>query len=187
MAFPEQIKKKTIELRVGRSAGAILQALVRAFPDEDLPDERTIRRWIKTKSQATLISEKLESHFQYIAKVAQALLGNDLDTVMKDTILGDGTTIDKYRIINSKTGKEVLITHEELVKLLKHNANSVPFPVDSDDFECFINHFAAEYPEIDSIGWDNLIEENPYRLIEILRGLANKKTFKGKCPICRDL
>ena len=45
-------------------------------------------------------------------------------------------------------------------------------------------HFESENPEFESKGFIELIEEQEYTVIETLRLLASRKTFKGTCPGC---
>jgi len=53
-------------------------------------------------------------------------------------------------------------------------------------FDSFQSHLCAEYPEIQSQGISVFADENPYRLIEMLRILTKRKTFQGTCPVCES-
>lgn len=50
--------------------------------------------------------------------------------------------------------------------------------------ECFVPHFESENPEFESKWFIELIEQQEYTVIETLRLLASRKTFKGTCPGC---
>lgn len=52
---------------------------------------------------------------------------------------------------------------------------------------CFIPHLEAELQaELKSIGFYRASEQKPYLIIETLRLLTEKKTFKGTCSVCHD-
>jgi len=52
--YPEQLKQQAVKLCDGRSAGQVLKALQKEFPNEEMPTERTIRRWRNEKATAPM-------------------------------------------------------------------------------------------------------------------------------------
>ena len=197
MAYPEQIKKRAIELgNEGRSAGKVLEALKREFEREpDLPDERTIRRWLKNKpaisvssEQKTLSSfiESWKEHNAKLAVVADRLLANDLKRVMKWVMpTGD---IEYQLFDESETHLLEILTEDDLSGQFEQNIN-LAYQEYTEWFfkECFLPHLYAEWSEeLKNKGFYIVAEEQPYLLIETLRLLAERKTFKGTCPVCKD-
>ncbi|MFC1912598.1 hypothetical protein ACFLX7_00125 [Chloroflexota bacterium] len=195
MAIPDKIKQRAIELsNEGRSAGKVLEALGREFKDEILPDERTIRRWRKAqpaipvkKEQETLpssVHENWKEHFAKLADVAISLLANDLETVLERQIENQ---VDYT--VTGEGGLYYTIDRDDLSKQLEDNLIST-FDKYQDWFikTCFNPHLEAELPEeVRAEGlWDGVIYEKPYELIDTLRILIARKTFKGTCPVCKD-
>ncbi len=100
MGYPEHIIRRAIELKEGRSAGAVLRILEKEFPEEVASlNVRTILRWEKTKLEAPVepsvnidkeqrdmpssFHENWKEHNAKLADVADRLLDNDLKRVMK--------------------------------------------------------------------------------------------------------
>ncbi len=51
----------------------------------------------------------------------------------------------------------------------------------------FVPHLKSELPEeLKTELFYIVVEKQPYLLIETLRLLAARKTFKGTCPVCKD-
>ena len=61
---------------------------------------------------------------------------------------------------------------------------------DIDDYlgTCLLSHLKAEFPELFSMDtWQEIYEqENKRQLFETLKLVANRRTFEGKCDICKD-
>jgi hypothetical protein len=195
MAYPEYLVKRTIELSPGRSAGEILRVLGREFPNDYLPDERTIRRWLKDKPTAFASNEQKtptsvlgnwEEHNAKLAGVADRLLANDLKRVMKwveppsdiEYLLWDGS---ETHVLERLTEDDLSGQFEQNIGLAYQEYTEWFFK------ECFLPHLYAEWPEeLKNKGFYIVAEEQPYLLIETLRLLAERKTFKGTCPVCKD-
>lgn len=204
MAYPEYIIRRAIELKRGRSAGAVLRELKKQFPEEDLTalNERTILRWVKTKSELlaeapvhlekeqrhipSIFYEEWEEHNRKLVGVANTLLGNDLKQVMKwVSPTGD---VEYHLFDESETYLQERLTVDDLSSKLEENLLAV-----YRDFtewfylSCFIPHLFAEWSEgLRTKMSKALLYEEPYELIETLRLLAERKTFKGTCPVCKD-
>ena len=47
-------------------------------------------------------------------------------------------------------------------------------------------HVEAENPDIASTGLKDFLEDKHFALIETLKLLVRRKTFKATCPVCKD-
>lgn len=196
MAYPEYLVQRAIELGSGRSASEVLRVLGREFPDDYLPDERTIRRWLKNKPAAVVSNEQRtpsgdprdwREHNTKLAGVADSLLANDLKRVMKwVTPTGD---IEYHLFDESEMHLVERLAEDDLSGQLEQNLHTVYRDYTEWFYQnCFIPHLFAEWSEAGQTKMSKaLLYEQPYLLIETLRLLAERKTFKGTCPVCKDL
>lgn len=186
--YPEEIKRKAWELLQKRSAASTLKELDKLFPDQHMPDERTLRRWrhidpellgIQPEAASDEISaRRKEQHFDYIAEIARLLLDGGLDKIT------DTVPAKEYTIWQEDYTLETL-THDKLIVMLEGNLDiAVQRYGQWQVFDCLMAHAEAEYPE--NLDLYNLLTERPLEYIAILRTLALKKIFKGTCPICED-
>lgn len=201
MAYPEHIVRRAIELKEGRSAGAVLRILEKEFPEEVASlNVRTILTWVRTKSELlvepsvhiekereiihTIVPGNWKEHNEQLADVAKSLLANDLESVLEKQ-----TETQADYTVADQEGFFYTLDKEELSNRLDDNLQST-FDKYKDWFVkyCFIPHLEAELPEEIKAGglWDGVINEKPYELIHTLRLLAARKTFKGTCPVCKD-
>jgi molybdopterin converting factor small subunit len=197
MAYPEHIKKRAIELKAGLSAGKVLEALREEFPNENyLPFERTIRRWYKAKPAIPAHSkqrkpppsvlENRKEHNAKLAGVADRLLANDLKRVRKWVMpTGD---IEYQLFDESEENLIARLTDDDLSGRLEENLLAVYRDYTEWFYEnCFLPHLFAEWSEdVKTKMSKALLYEQPYLLIETLRLLAERKTFKGICLVCKD-
>jgi len=204
MGYPEHIIRRAIELKKGRSAGAVLRILGKEFPKEELAslNVRTILRWEKTRSEALVepsvriekeqrdiplsFHENWKEHNAKLASVADRLLDNDLKRVMKwINSIGD---IEYQLFDESEVHLLDRLTEDDLSGKFGQNIISAYHDYTEWFFKnCFLPHLFAEWPEeLENKGFYIIAEEQPYQLIETLRLLAERKTFKGTCPICKD-
>jgi hypothetical protein len=51
---------------------------------------------------------------------------------------------------------------------------------------CFWPHIMAEFPELHLEQFETLLKDNSLKVIDTLKVLALRGTFKGTCPICKD-
>ena len=204
MAYPEHIIRRALELKRGRcSAGTVLRQLEKEFPGEVTSlNVRTILRWEKTKPVALAESpppagkeerhiapsfhEIWKEHNAKLAGVADRLLANDLKRVMKWVEpTGD---IEYHLFDESETYLLERLTEDELSGQFEQNIDLAYQDYTEWFFkECFLPHLYAEWSEeLKNKGFYIAAEEQPYQLIETLRLLAERKTFKGTCPVCED-
>jgi len=135
------------------------------------------------------VAKRRAEHFDHLADIATAFLINEIDTVMPSIntvmpriIRGDEYGRPKYTIGE----QEVEVSNFELSLSLQANIQSVLSQFSPWDLTCLIYHLKAESPEIESKGFADVVRENPYELIDTLRVLAHRRTFKGTCPVCED-
>jgi hypothetical protein len=50
----------------------------------------------------------------------------------------------------------------------------------------FVPHISAEESIRSLGGWDEAIKAEPYEVVELLRVLSRRGTYRGKCPVCMD-
>lgn len=196
MAYPEYLIQRAIELSPGRSAGEVIRALKKEFQDDDLPDERTIRRWRKATPAINVgeeqenippsVPENLKEHNAKLVGVTDRLLDNDLNRVMKwITSTGD---IEYHLFDESEEHLVHRLTEDDLAGQFEQNI-ILAYQDYTDWFfkTCFLPHLYAEWSEeLKKKGFYIIAEEQPYQLIETLRLLVERKTFRGNCPVCED-
>jgi len=125
------------------------------------------------------ISRRKEEHFQYLAKMVEALLSDDLDTVERIQSQGN------YAQFQYSLGG-MGITHEQLGSRVGDKIQTLWEHYPAFDVACLVDHLRAEYQDIDAKGLSAVVRDNPYEFIETLRVLARRQTFKGTCPVCKD-
>ena len=168
MAFSEQLKQRAIELSLGRSAGEVLRVLNREFSQEDLPDERTVRRWWKTSVVHSVTNIE---HQEQLADIVDILL----------TDLPDSTVYESNDVTEE-------LSRDDVVGILEHTFESACRKY-SDWFfySCFYTHLVHDFPnDYRARSYWEFVYEKPHQLIGVLRKLAASKTFKGTCPVCKD-
>ena len=133
-----------------------------------------------------IIVQRRKDHSDHLADIAKGLLSGNLDNIeAKSTKTGDQYNIFEYIFWEGGAGQ--VITRKQLSDMMERNIELFyEQPNDTYDLDCFLHHLVAEYPEVQSKGFNNFAKENPYELVEILRLLARRKTFKGTCPVCKD-
>lgn len=136
------------------------------------------------KESDPITAKRKEEHFDRLADITAQLLANNLENVEETPSQKDPTDPFKYTIWDGGAG--VGITHDLLVSGLRGNIERTQHQFSDWDFGYFLYHLAAEIPEIESRGFSSVVEEKPYKLIETLRVLVRRKTFKGTCPVCKD-
>jgi hypothetical protein len=82
---------------------------------------------------------------------------------------------------------DAVIPQEELGSVLEKNFSAACIRFSEDEVHgSFIPHVEAEFPEIVSDGFTDYLECKPLKLIETLKLLIRRKTFKGTCHIWID-
>jgi len=188
MLFGENYKQRALELYKENTAQAVFKILIKEYPDKLHPTERTLGRWKKTRKeqrivcedQAAIISEV--EHRAHMTEIAEMLLDNDIGKVI---IVGDGEQPESIYSIVSPESDYYEIKHNELVGRIEHKIDCVcraysPWHM----FNCFAEHLMAEFPPAQD--YYELLNKHPGKLINALRTMAERKTFKGTCPVCKD-
>jgi hypothetical protein len=139
------------------------------------------------KEVAPLLLKRREEHFSKLAEVVDDLLANDLNSVSRGwsttRVAGQHTNILTKE---KRIGDYYDLTNEQLSTRLKEN-----YVLAEHKYErwfihdCLLPHLKSEFPEeLKSKAFLDIAKEHPYELIQILRIIAAKKTFKGTCPAC---
>ena len=181
--YPEVVKRRAKELApMCRSASNIIDALLKEFANDEVPmNERTIRRWLKEQNLRYL--KNIEEHFAQLTDIANLLLEDDVDKVL--TIAAEADTSERrYQIVSEDSGFTEL-THSQLVGRIEGNIDYVCQHYGTwHMWDCFAAHLEAEYPE--SKDFYKYLNTQTGTLINALRTMAERKTFKGTCPVCKD-
>lgn len=142
------------------------------------------------KNSNPLILKARERHFTDMADAADWLLHNNLHRVWLRTGAHqkNQTECEIYAGFDSPGYP---ITKEQLSSMLDTNIEMLRSQKgESILFEQLVPHLNAEIPEIvtdtEPKGFLNVVRDNPYELIDTLRVLESRKTFKGTCPVCKD-
>lgn len=81
MAFPEKVKQRALELYQGRSAAKAQKILEVEFPPQDVPNEKTIRRW---KKEAVPLSIPSAQFWNSLSKSEQKRILKTVKAAGKD-------------------------------------------------------------------------------------------------------
>ncbi len=137
-----------------------------------------------------LIIKARERHFADLADAISYLLHNNVHRVW----LREGTNQTnqpEYEIYEGFDSPGYPIARKQLSSMLDTNIEMLRSQKgESILYEQLVPHLNAEIPEIvtdiEPRGFLNTIRNNPYELIDYLRILESRKTFKGTCPVCED-
>ncbi|MCP3682265.1 MAG: hypothetical protein GY861_06195 [bacterium] len=175
---------------------SMMKELVKELPEIQGFVEDVIRPDFKGKlpkldmlpGQEVVTSKAMEEHFNELAEVAGWLLANELETVrpnqwtdrqeFQDILYWIG-----YDVENQEGIKETQPLTLQLDENMVATASMYPTLL----IECLIQHVDAELKAVQSKSFDELLWNDPYVVIDILRTLSYRKTFKGKCQICEKL
>ncbi len=182
--YPDKIKKRTLELIRDHSAKHVHKQLVKEFPDADLPDERTIKRWedeagaqALKERQESYIKEHKQAHFAQLVDIANMLLGEELGSLLN--VKGE-----TYSLIEE--GRWVDKDKSELTAMIESNIDYICSILTSwEFFDMFVTHLEHEIEEIKQ-DFFRYIKEKPLEFVNLVRTLAQRKVFKGKCPVCEE-
>jgi transcriptional regulator with XRE-family HTH domain len=134
-----------------------------------------------------VVLKKKEEHNQRLTAVANSLLGKDLRNVTR-WVNSNGQV--EYPLYKNKDIHEhpTRLSQDDLSGYLEQNLISAYHDYTEWFFKtCFLPHLYAEWPkELKNKDYYIMAEEQPYELIDTLRLLAERKTFKGTCPVCKD-
>jgi len=180
--YPEEMKRRAIQLSRKMSAGQVYATLVEEFPDAELPDERTINSWANS-NKVNILKEQQEqdaeeykwAHFAHLRDIAEMLLSREVGNVLNlkedtYTIVEEGGTIDK--------------TKKELSAMILGNIEYICSILTAwEFFDIFVKHLEYENEEIKQDLY-KYIKDKPLEFVNIIRTLAQTKEFKGTCPVC---
>lgn len=158
----------------GRKTGRLLGATRYKIDME--PDQKTIVDLVDTQLEK-------KAHFEQLADIARTLLANNLDTLTpnepSEVQKSDPRWIEYFQHFKYKVedGDSIIqITQQQLASTMEQNLETIRLRYGQMALDRFLAHLVAEYPELESEGFNSLVEENPYSLIDILRMLAQRKT-----------
>lgn len=183
MGYPKKVKQRAIELSaVCGSAANVLKALTKEFPPDQVPfDERTIRRWFQGRNIRYL--KNIDEHFAQLTDIANLLLEDDVGKVLIVPGIVDDPE-GTYTVVSDISGITEL-TYSQLIRRIEGNIDYVCQRYSTwHMWDCFAAHLTAEYPE--SEDFYEFLYTRTSELINALRTLAERKTFKGTCPVCED-
>jgi hypothetical protein len=159
-------------------------------------DTRTIERWISNYVKANeekakeaqrsgnpQILKAKQDHFDQLADMADWCSSLNLNTVRP--INGASTQQSNQEPLYYLAGEGKNITTDELrdriISLIDWGRAHFGALMDH-----FITHLAAEFDNIRPQECEQYLLDNPYLVVDMIRNLALRKTFKGKCPVCQD-
>lgn len=125
-----------------------------------------------------IVVKRREEHFNYLAEIL-GFIAPDKTTVIE--------TVGSEYVITVANGKQTKLTHEQLANSVKGFLEEAAKRYGHTDvYEYLLPHLEAEIAETEGKELNAFITENPLKFYKTLRFLADKKVFKGKCPICKD-
>lgn len=159
-------------------------------------EESVVQQPVHKEVDPSIVIQRRE-HFAELTDITNLLLSNDVDRVMKGGTVNiistsgeKGTRYVEYYFTDGTNFESPPydLTKEQLSDQLKRN---IEFPIHKYTewvfYKCFLPHLISELPEeLKTEGFYTIVQEQPYQLIETLRLLAARKTFKGTCPVCED-
>lgn len=161
----------------------------------------TLRRDARTVSKQLAIADKqriqtqrrgddslnairLREHFDLLAEIARSFLDNDVGKVL-NSAPAQGDTRPTYTIVSDVSGHSE-IPQDELVNRIHNNIDRACEKYDATRvWDSLWPHLVAECPECDDY-W-SLLKTKPLEFVNLLRVVADRRTFKGICPVCKDL
>jgi hypothetical protein len=132
------------------------------------------------KSENPLILDAKREHFHHLSEIAKALLPQQNASVEQNDSGG------QFEYWLWEQGKGQGMTHKELGDMLWSAIDTIDERYSMDDFNYLLSHLEAEYPDFQFESLHNIVKNNPYELIQTLTVLAQRKIFKGTCPVCKD-
>ncbi|MFC1911710.1 hypothetical protein ACFLXG_00930 [Chloroflexota bacterium] len=181
--YSPAVKKRAREIApMCRSATNVLEALSREFSADQIPiDERTIRRWFK--EQKVRYQKGIREHHSQMTDIARLLLDHDVGKVI--TMEGESDEANYvYGVVNDTDGYTE-ISNSQLVGRIEGNIDCVVMLYSHwHMWDCFAAHLEAEYPE--SKDFYGFLNTKTSTLINALKVMVERKTFKGTCPVCKE-
>jgi len=131
-----------------------------------------------SENSDSIAIQKRKEHFEHLAEIATVLLANGMDKI------NDTENADRYEVIDEDNTIRTF-THHHLMRILDSNFDLACQKYSEwEVFLCLMPHISAEYHDFkDPLSY---IKYKPLRYIEIIKTLANRKTFIGSCPACNE-
>ncbi len=137
-------------------------------------------------SVTSVVSDRMKDHFNDLIRIVEVLLAKDLDCVSVNPY---PESDDDTYIAWSRDGGTGSLSKESQALLLGDNLEDVMSEYNEWEHGWFASHLQAdvkaEYPEVGNKEFADLCTDNPYEVIETLKLLRARKTFRGKCPVCK--
>ena len=149
---------------------------------EDFPTEQPRETHIDP-----IIMKQRGDHLVDLADITKKFI-NGLENVSRPGRTTNKPRREMYLIPNenSASGYDEM-TKEQLSQQLNQNMKVILKDKDRFFHSCFVPHAKAELPEeMRTKILSQIIEEQPFELIECLTFLATGKSFKGACRVCKD-
>lgn len=190
MQYSEVYKQRAVQLYAESTTEEVFRQLAKEFEKKPHPNERTLRRWNKRRKAEknkheleSAESQSLREHFTQLVDIANLLLEEGVGKVL--TIAGESDTPERiYQVVSEDLGLTEL-THNQLIGRIEGNIDYVCQHYSTwHMWDCFAAHMEAEYPE--SKDFYKYLNTQTSTLINVLRTMAERKTFKGTCPVCED-
>ena len=163
--------------------------LARLKCEDEVASEDSLVQQPIQKGFDPIITRRRDEHFKQLADIAKSLLDNDLESVRHGWSTNRVTGQVMYILTRgNKVGDYYDLTKEQLSCRLKENIVLTEHKYTRPFFHSrFLPHLTSELPEeLKTEGFYDIVNGQPYQLIETLRLLAERKTFKGTCPVCKD-
>jgi hypothetical protein len=136
-----------------------------------------------------VISQRRQEHFSRLTDIADSLLSGRLKDIQEILDPGDKDASHPKYAVFTEYDVDVLEEYSlmELIDRLGHNLDGACYKFGKwDVMDFFMSHIKAENAELESKGILAAIRDNPLGLIETLRILSSRGTFKGNCPVCEN-
>ncbi|MFC1932437.1 hypothetical protein ACFLXU_02240 [Chloroflexota bacterium] len=115
--------------------------------------------------------------------IAKLLLEDDVGKVL--TVAREADTPERVYDVVSDSSDIIEFTHNQLVGKIEGNIDYVVGRYSIwHMMDCFAAHLEAEYPE--SEDFYTFLYTQTSTLINALRSMTERKTFKGTCRVCKD-
>jgi len=211
MLYSEKYKKRAVELFERCTAAEVFDSLKEEFPGIFHPDRKTLWRWKITQTEEeskqtteikaeeatlTAINPQLKEHYDELAEVAITIMGPLAGLKpMWNLPAKDGDIevfeIDRADNLGDNVIDSVIIRSEHIPDALSGGIEKAyDMHRDFNLFDCFLSHLSKEdvaLADLDKSKLQQYAKASPMELIDLLKGLALIKDFKGKCEICKDL
>jgi len=127
---------------------------------------------------APIITNQRREHFAQLTEIAMMLIvGLEHIEPWED---------GKQAIYVGPRELGAVVPMDELSTVLDKNLNAAYVRFSEYDVDgCFVPHVEAEYSEIKAMGFIEFLEQEPLELVNILKLLLRRNTYKGTCPICQ--